>query len=229
MSRIAARRSARLEARVGRLTLERLPNPYSAVKWEVSDDVTGTEHRRLSFVVSTSSPDPLPSNRIRVKDLNLIRFRDVLSERLGGMAHEAWLEGRSSEEYVSEMISIIQESCNASKKGRTNRKRAVPWWNSSLTIARKRVLVARRRFKRCTEDLALRKEYEIAFRKHHSKFKQLVRRAKRNFCGKYLSEVEPLKPFGPYFEWIKGLSSNRVKLSAIVKEDGSPTVDFGEL
>ena len=89
------------------LSMGRLQNPCSAVEWEVSDDVTGTDHRRLSFVVSTSSSDPIPSNRIRVKDLNLLKIREVLSESLGGMAHEAWLEGRSSEECVSEMTNII--------------------------------------------------------------------------------------------------------------------------
>ena len=55
------------------LTLGRLQNPCSAVEWEVSDDVTGTDHRRLFFVVSTSSSDIIPSNRIRVKDLNLLK------------------------------------------------------------------------------------------------------------------------------------------------------------
>ena len=153
------------------LTMGRLQNPCSAIEWEVVDDLTGTEHRRLSFVVSTSSPDPIPSNRIRVKDLNMLKFREVLSERLGGMGHEAWLEGRSGEECVSEMTSIIQEACKASIKGRTSRKRVVPWWNTSLTIARKRAQAARRRFKKCKEDPALRMEYEIAYRKHHSKFK----------------------------------------------------------
>ena len=74
----------------------------------------------------------------------------------------AWLEGRSSEECMSEMTSIIQEACKASKKGRINRKRVLPWWNSSLTIARKRVQAARRRYKSCKEDPAQRLEFEIA-------------------------------------------------------------------
>ena len=78
----------------------------------------------------------------------------------------------------------------------------------------------------CKDDLALRKKFEIEFCKHQVKFQKSRRRAKRKFFGEYLSGIDPRNPFGPHFDWIKGKTNNNLKLSCLVKEDGTTTANF---
>lgn len=97
------------------------------------------------------------------------------------------------DECVSTLTEKLQNICSEHTRVQKVRRRAEPWWVPQPLIELKQVLAARRRYMRC-EDGEQKKEYEILFRKMHSKFRGSVRRAEREHYQKIIEEIETGDP-----------------------------------
>lgn len=124
--------------------------------------MSATDHRRICTAITTDMVAPNPKFRVRFKDLDERKFREALSEKIGGMSPD-WLQGKSADECVEILTQILQDICKGNVRQKKKRRKAVPWWSQSLLVERKMVQAARRRFQQC-KDLDQRKEYEILYR-----------------------------------------------------------------
>lgn len=144
------------------------------ISWEVEHREMATNHRRIVTVISSKILNPKPKYKVRHKDLNVLKFREVLSEEI---RQRGWLEGKSVDECVSFLTEKAQYLCGEQTKERKVRRKAESWWISQLLIEHKHDLTAGRRY-RGYADEDNRKDYEILFRKIRSKFRRSVSRAK---------------------------------------------------
>lgn len=136
----------------------------------------------------------------------------------------AWMEAKSVDEFHLDPDRKATKFMWRTYTSKEFRRRAEPWWVPQLLIERKKVLAARRRCRRCGN--LEKKEYEILFCKIRSKFRRSIHGAKWKHCRKILDEVDPGRLFGPHFDWLRGKSSESLKLNIVQRGDGEETTCF---
>lgn len=107
------------------LALGRLRRPIHLVRWELESRETLTVHRPIVSVISSEILTPLFKYWVRISDLNLLKLRVALSERIGRI-DPAWVEGNSVDESVEQIREILKNICAVVKRNRRPRVRIVP-------------------------------------------------------------------------------------------------------
>lgn len=94
-----------------------------------------------------------------------------------------------------------------------------------MSIMRKGVQAARRRFQKEVVDEELKARYRVAYKQADVRYKRKILSEKRKSWREFLEATNPDRPFGEKFKFMKGSINYRLNLSTI-KMDNVSTHDL---
>ncbi|VEN43382.1 unnamed protein product [Callosobruchus maculatus] len=193
------------------------------MNWKVLDDVSLSYHQLIMFEVRTTKPNTRQVNHkckgwcIRSQDMSKLvdKFAEIIET-----ADKPLLDAKG----LSEAIEIACD-CSFRKRGKY-RKKAVYWWNGSLTEKRKECIRSRRLATRANKrkDEDLKKKCREELKKCMDEFKKAIMKAKWESWKELVNEVDN-------DVWGKGykIAMNKLKPPPLVTMTDEQQVEIARL
>ena len=129
------------------ITLATAGADHAMQGWQVSDEETLSDHKRIEFRLTGEAREPAIYRNVRKTDWTM--FIDELENNLN------WnITGTESIEEITDNVtdSIISAYNNSCKQVKCNKTRKPPWWNRDLTALKREAQKLKRRYSRNPTD-----------------------------------------------------------------------------
>lgn len=175
--------------------------------WHTSESETLSDHKLIITEISDSKVDSVLSSDIyltrkfKTQNVKWSHFEIAASLCLNNSLDK--ILQISTENELNYMIQEITECivtlCNRHLPKLFSSRAKNYWWSSELTVMRKRLLAAQRRYKRC-KCAVLKQIYESSYNKLKTLYREAIKTAKINSWKQFCSSVTSRNAWGKLYK-----------------------------
>ena len=132
------------------------------------------------------------------------------------------------EKYIDDFCETLIKACNLSfnkytTTKRTSTQKTVPWWNTDLTVQRKRTNAFRRLYQRTKNNAELREKRKIQYLESKATYSASIKSAKLKSWKEYCNTTTATNHWNMVYKLAAGKRHASVTLTTLLKPDGTLT------
>lgn len=205
------------------VTLATLGCAQNIKNWRVREGwLTCGDHNMITFELAMGAPGITSkiTSRFLITKADWNIFDNVLKDNVQSRALD--LENRDSiDSAVLDLEGSIIGACNIAIPRKRYYTRSVPWWTPELTLLRKEVNKARKRYQKCRNEMA-KNRFREAHRQIRRKYQNCMYKAKQTSWKDFVTKVSHKDPWSLIYK----LQTDKIKIGTVINTiecDGSST------
>lgn len=187
--------------------------------WSLVDEDMLSDHRAIFLEIQTEQNSCITTdNRLNINKTNWSLFRKNLVENITRLDNINCLDTvEKIENFSNQLTTIIKNAATFSTPRKTIGKRAVPWWNNTLTQMRKQVNRFRRGYQR-ERNQEIRNIKELEYKSVKKEYTLEIKKTKSNSWKAFCTTKGSQNPWGKIYKIINRNSKNSNILTNVASE-----------